>query len=146
MSCVAYWPPFYTPNCSCSHKGLVPCKMLSREIWERFQLIEISTVWQPNLIISHAKSGWKRVVKEMMIGSLYLQFSLFPARQLFACLSLSRLPHSFSSSPLLPVFPTIGEPGTGSSQAVCRVWQVHEKFFVKRSLCTSELQHYMRQL
>ena len=65
--------------------------MLSWEIWERFQLIKISTVWQPNP--SHAKSGWKRVVKEMMTSSLSLPFSLFPARQLFACLSLSRLPH-----------------------------------------------------
>ena len=76
----------------------MPRKMLSREIWERFQLIKISTVWQPNP--PHAKSGWKRVVKEMMTSSLSLPFSLFPARQLCACLSLSRLPHSFASSPL----------------------------------------------
>ena len=80
---------------------LVLHKMLSQEIWERLQLIEISTVWQPNLIIiSHAKSGRKRVIKEMMTGSLSLPFSLFPAPQLFACLSPSRLSHSFASSPL----------------------------------------------
>ena len=136
--CVAYWPPFYTPNCSCSHKGLVPCKMLSQEIWERFQLIEISTVWQPNLIISHAKSGWKRVVKEMMTGSLYRFPFSRPAN--FSCAS------HFRVFPTLSRLPTIGEPGTGSSRPVCRVWQVHAQFFIKRSLCTPELQHYMRQL
>ena len=98
MSCVAYWPLFYTPNCSCSNKGLVPGKVLSREIWERFQLIEMSSVWQPNLIISHAKSGWKRVVKEMMTGSLYrfpfsrpVNFSRASHFRVFP--TLSRLPH-----------------------------------------------------
>ena len=72
--------------------------MLSQEIWERFQLIEISTVWQPNLIIPHAKSGWKRVVKEMMTGSLYRFPFSRPAN--FSCAShfrvfptLSCLPH-----------------------------------------------------
>ena len=98
MSCVAYWPLFYTPNCSCSNKGLVPGKVLSREIWERFQLIEMSSVWQPNLIISHAKSGWKRVVKEMMTGSRYrFPFSLaanFSRASHFRIFpTLSRLPH-----------------------------------------------------
>ena len=98
MSCVAYWPLFYTPNCSCSNKGLVPGKVLSREIWERFQLIEMSSVWQPNLVISHAKSGWKRVVKEMMAGSSYrFPFSLaanFSHASHFRVFpTLSRLPH-----------------------------------------------------
>ena len=72
--------------------------MLLREIWERFQLIEISTVWQPNLIISHAKSGWKRVVKEMMTGSRYrFPFSLaanfLRASHFRIFPTLSRLPH-----------------------------------------------------
>ena len=36
----------------------------------------------------------------MITGSLSLPFSFFPARQLFTCLSLLRLPHSFASFPL----------------------------------------------
>ena len=97
-SCVAYWPPFYTPNCSCSYKGLVLRKMLLREIWERFQLIEISTVWQPNLIISHAKSGWKEGRKRND-DRLSILFSLFPAVNFSRAShfrvfpTLSRLPH-----------------------------------------------------
>ena len=101
-SCVAYRPAFYTPNCSRSHKGLAPREIISREIWERFQLIDISTVWHlESNYLKRAKRGRKRVVKEMITGSLSLpSFSSFSLRQIFACLLLSRL------------FPTIWEPGT----------------------------------
>ena len=40
--------------------------------------------------------GGKRVVKEIITGSLSLPFSFFPPRQLFACLLLSLLPLSES--------------------------------------------------
>ena len=101
MSCVAYRPAFYTPYCSHSHKGLAPREITSREIWERFQLIDISTVWQPKSnYLKRAKSGRKRVVKEMITGSLSFPFP-FPAPPTF------RVPFSSVSSP------TIWEPATG---------------------------------
>ena len=93
-SFVAYRLAFYTPDCTRSHEGLAPCEIISREIWERFQLIHISTVWQlKSNHLKRAKSGRKRVVKEMITGSLSLPFSFFPPHQLFACLFLLRLPH-----------------------------------------------------
>ena len=92
---------FYTPNCSRSRKGLAPREIISREIWERFQLIDISTVWQPESnYLKRVKSGRKRVVKEMISGSLSLPFPLF-------------LPANFSRALYFRVFPTIWEPGTG---------------------------------
>ena len=39
------------------------------------------------------KSGQKRVIKEMITGSLSFPFSFFRPCQLFVCLLLSRLPH-----------------------------------------------------
>ena len=49
--------------------------MISREIWERFQLIDISTVWQPKSnYLKRAQSERKRVVKEMITGSLSFPF------------------------------------------------------------------------
>ena len=77
-SCFAYRPAFCTPNCSRSYKGLAPREIISREIWERFQLIDVSTVWQPKSnYLKRAESGRKRVVEEMITGSLPLPFSLF---------------------------------------------------------------------
>ena len=74
--------PFYTPKCSRSHKGLAPHKVLLREIWERFQLTDISTVWQQKSnYLKRAKSGWKRVIKEMITGSP--SFFLFPTLPTF---------------------------------------------------------------
>ena len=47
-----------------------------------------------NLIISNSPEvGGRRSLKEIFTGSLSLPFSLFRSRQLFACLSLSRLPY-----------------------------------------------------
>ena len=66
-----------------------------REIWGRFQVVNTSTVWQPKSnYLKGAKSGRKRVVQEMMTGSLSLPFSLFPARPPF------RAPFTFAPSSL----------------------------------------------
>ena len=66
-----------------------------REIWGRFQVVNTSTVWQPKSnYLKGAKSGRKRVVEEMMTGSLSLPFSLFPARPPF------RAPFTFAPSSL----------------------------------------------
>ena len=88
-------PTFYTPDCSRSHKGLAPCQIISQEIWERFQFIDISTLWQPKSnYLKCAKSGQKRVVKEMITGSLPSFFLFFPAPPTF------RMPFTLGSSPL----------------------------------------------
>ena len=77
-------------------------EILAREIWERFQLIDTSTAWQPKSnYLKGVKNGRKRVVKEMIAGSLSLPFPFFPA-----------LP-PFSPALHFRVFPTIWEPGTG---------------------------------
>ena len=66
-----------------------------REIWGKFQVVNTSTVWQPKSnYLKGAKSGRKRVVQEMMTGSLSLPFSLFPARPTF------RAPFTFAPSSL----------------------------------------------
>ena len=66
-----------------------------REIWGRFEVVNTSTVWQPKSnYLKGAKSGRKRVVEEMMTGSLSLPFSLFPARRPF------RAPFTFAPSSL----------------------------------------------
>ena len=52
-----------------SHSEIV--RKLAREIWERSQQIDISTVWQPKSnYLKLAKSGRKSVVKKMLTGSL----------------------------------------------------------------------------
>ena len=107
------WPAFGTPNCSPLHKGLVQRKIISWEIWERFQLIDISTVWQPKSnYLKRAKSGQKRVAKEMITGSLSFPFSFFPPHQLFACLLLSRLSY------YLRVWNGLGGKGCGHTRLV----------------------------
>ena len=105
-------PLLHSKYCSRSRKGLAPREIFSREIWERFQLIDISTVWQPESnYLKRAKSGRKRVVKEMISGSLSLPFPLF-------------LPANFSRAFYFRVFPTIWEPGTGytSCHPVTPAW------------------------
>ena len=66
------------------------------EIWGRFQVVNTSTVWQPKSnYLKGAKSGRKRVVQEMITGSLSpFPFSLFPARPTF------RAPFTFAPSSL----------------------------------------------
>ena len=101
-SCVAYRVPtrFLHYKLITFLKGMfAPGEIISREIWEGFQLIDISTVWQPKSnYLKRAKSGWKRVVKEMITGSL--------------CLPFSR-PSNFKRAFYFRGFPTIWEPGTG---------------------------------
>ena len=92
--------PFYTPICSCSHKGLVPRKFSHKKFEKDSNSMTFQQFDSRNLTISCAKSGQKSVVKEMITGSLSLPFSFFLARQLFTCLSLLHLPHSFASFPL----------------------------------------------
>ena len=61
-----------------------------REIWGRFQVVNTSTVWQPKSnYLKGAKSGRKRVVQEMITGSLSFPFSPFRAPFTFAPSSLS---------------------------------------------------------
>ena len=66
-------------------------------------LIDISNVWQPKSnYLKRAKSGRKRVLKEVIAGLLSLPpFYHFPA------------PRPFSRTYHFRVFPTIWEPGTG---------------------------------
>ena len=57
---------------------LTLCKILTREIWERIQLIDISNVWQlQSNYLKRAKSEQKGVMKEMITGSISLSFSFF---------------------------------------------------------------------
>ena len=66
-------------------------EILAREIWERSPLIYISPVWQPKSnYLKRAKSGRKRVVKEMIKGSLSSPFFVFfRSAPLFASSPLS---------------------------------------------------------
>ena len=58
-------------------------------------LIDISNVWQPKSnYLKRAKSGRKRVLKEVIAGLLSLPFTIFPPRAPF------HVPITFASSPL----------------------------------------------
>ena len=84
---------FLHSSCSRLCKGLAPCEIILGEILRKI----ISTVWQlKSNYLKHAKSGQKRVVKEMIAGSVPLPFSFF----LFPTPPTFRVPFSFSSSPL----------------------------------------------
>ena len=107
-------------NCSRLHKELAPREIILQEIRERLQLIDISKVWQPKSnYLKRAKSGRKRVVKEMISGSLLLPFPLF-------------CPANFSRAFYFRVFPTIWEPGTGYTgvNVFAQVIAPHENAYV----------------
>ena len=134
-SCVAYWPAFTLQIALSAAQNAVARNLRKTPAHWNFN----SLTAKSNYYLTCQK--WAEESRKRNDDSLSIP-SIFP----FPSSPTFRVPLTFLSFTLFRVFLTIGEPGTGYSQPVCGVWQVHAHFFWKCSLCIPELQNYMRQL